>query len=297
MIGQTSLWRESCPLRGRCSECGLEFRWSHVLGEAARVAWLFEARERQFGGAWRRLWRTSWRALWPRKFWTSVDLATPIHRGRLVMFMAVWVLGAHLLGATGNTLAMVNGRRWGNGLLEELWWTMREEPGEFAAMMLQPFREPGVVMGREVAVWWVVCGWLPVMLSTPIVFMVLGETLARAGGGKTGRGVRRVHIVRGLAYAPPLVLAWSIPMAVVMAGAMALRALVPAATGPIGLAETVGIVTALVAAMGAQMWWWSAFATRYLKIRHAAATAVVAVLVGMLATVTLVMGIAMNWGP
>lgn len=300
LIGQTSLWRESCPMRGQCSECGLEFRWSHVLGEAARVAWLFEARERQFGGARRRFVRTSWRALRPRKFWTSVDLATPIHRGRLVVFMSVWVLGAYLLGATGNTLAVVNGRSWGNGLLEELLWTMREEPGEFAAMMLQPFREPGVVMGREVAVWWVVCGWLPVMLSTPIVFMALGETLARAGGGKGGRGargVRRVHILRGLAYAPPVVLAWSAPMAAVVGGAIAVRALFPAATGPIELAEFVGVLTALVAATGAQMWWWSIFATRYLKIRHAAATAVVAVLVGMLASVTLVMGIAMNWGP
>ena len=35
-------WGESCPLGGRCSECGLEFGWRDVLGPDAMPWWWIE---------------------------------------------------------------------------------------------------------------------------------------------------------------------------------------------------------------------------------------------------------------
>ncbi|MCC6909729.1 MAG: hypothetical protein IT430_17470 [Phycisphaerales bacterium] len=46
--GAVQSWREACPLEGRCTECGLEFRWGWVLREQVHE-WLFEHQ-------WRRQW-------------------------------------------------------------------------------------------------------------------------------------------------------------------------------------------------------------------------------------------------
>ena len=31
--GEFEAWRESCPLRGQCPECGFEFAWVDLLGK------------------------------------------------------------------------------------------------------------------------------------------------------------------------------------------------------------------------------------------------------------------------
>lgn len=44
--GAVQSWRDVCPLEGRCTECGLEFRWGWVLREQVHE-WLFEHQYRR----------------------------------------------------------------------------------------------------------------------------------------------------------------------------------------------------------------------------------------------------------
>ena len=78
--GAVGAWRESCPVEGRCSECGLEILWrdvfvpprlvgfvEHAVGRWQWVMWGV----RTFAGVWL-----------PRRFWGRVKLELPLRVGR-----------------------------------------------------------------------------------------------------------------------------------------------------------------------------------------------------------------------
>ena len=54
--GVVTTWADACPLESTCSECGLFFAWSEVIGPLApRPGWCVE-----FAATW---WGVPWRAI------------------------------------------------------------------------------------------------------------------------------------------------------------------------------------------------------------------------------------------
>ncbi len=86
-IGDVESWKESCPVAGVCSECGLGFEWADVLrADRQRLGWLYEHAEHWWDV--RRAWGTVIRALFPWQFWKKVQ---PHHNVR-VRRLAMWLL-------------------------------------------------------------------------------------------------------------------------------------------------------------------------------------------------------------
>lgn len=102
--GLAAAWTSACPLRQRCSECGLDMDVARVMNpQRDRVAWFFEHVPR------RRLrllspWRTWCRAMLPWRFWRERDgvrLDSEFSLKRLLLWLPmlvapVWVLAAVL---------------------------------------------------------------------------------------------------------------------------------------------------------------------------------------------------------
>ena len=99
----------SCPLRGRCSECGLEFRWHDVIYADRLIVHGFVEHARGFWQTWRWAWVTWAWTLWPPVFWRKVRmehaprmkwcliwlalLVVPIHIGQSVLSaISLWVM-------------------------------------------------------------------------------------------------------------------------------------------------------------------------------------------------------------
>jgi hypothetical protein len=96
-------WERSCPLEGRCPECGLDFRWRDIIHPLYTAPkWSFEhARVRLV----RRLVWTAVRCMMPRSFFKGMRLELPIVPRRLISLVAsayalMYVLAATQTGAT-----------------------------------------------------------------------------------------------------------------------------------------------------------------------------------------------------
>lgn len=76
-----------CPLRGTCSECGLNFEWGNLFNiiEAAQRG-IFEHVKRRYAPA---LLRTLYRSAWPNGFWRWIAMEHRIRVLRLVACLAV----------------------------------------------------------------------------------------------------------------------------------------------------------------------------------------------------------------
>ncbi len=103
LTGHTGGWAEVCPLDGRCSECGLDFRWGTVLNPALQsLPWLYEHSPRWWAA---RAWlETTIRAAFPWHFWRRVELHHRVSPSRLWQWWAgAWIL--LLLGAAVSAAA------------------------------------------------------------------------------------------------------------------------------------------------------------------------------------------------
>ena len=91
--GVIETWRESCPLKGTCSECGLEFRWAEVLDPRKQTpGWYVETR-RPFPATWT---RTMFRAAIPPRLWKRVPLGALFNPRRLLLCVACAYSVAHI---------------------------------------------------------------------------------------------------------------------------------------------------------------------------------------------------------
>lgn len=93
-MGKVDSWKECCPLRGRCSECGLEIEWRDLLSPLRVVPrWSFEhastRRVRAFFG-------TVSRAVLPWRLTRSLKLHHPFRLGRLVLLVGCMFLMVYL---------------------------------------------------------------------------------------------------------------------------------------------------------------------------------------------------------
>ena len=110
--GVTAGWETSCPIEGKCTECGLMFDWGTVLGPVtAGLEWCVEfatakARVRAVLKTWRR-------ALRPGRFFGSIQMIFRLAPRRLLLFFACMLVAAHLpVAATQTWLAQ---REWRQG--------------------------------------------------------------------------------------------------------------------------------------------------------------------------------------
>lgn len=94
LSGVVESWRESCPLEGVCSECGLGVEWGRVFAGAEPPAWSCEHAVRF--SVWKLL-KTSWRLMWPPAYWRAITMETPVRAGRL----AWMVVGFAVTGYVG----------------------------------------------------------------------------------------------------------------------------------------------------------------------------------------------------
>jgi hypothetical protein len=85
LIGAVEMWREHCPLDGRCSECGLEFNWRDVLNPRFHAPrWCIE-----YGTAAAapvRMFRTLLMMLRPWRFWSELQMSHEPRWRRLAVF-------------------------------------------------------------------------------------------------------------------------------------------------------------------------------------------------------------------
>jgi len=90
--GVMSLWQESCPLMGKCSECGLDYEWSVVCDPLKyEPKWGVE-----FSPGWKSVPISSFKTFCisfvPWYFWSRLQMSYPIRWKRLVFYFLALLL-------------------------------------------------------------------------------------------------------------------------------------------------------------------------------------------------------------
>ncbi|MCA3004539.1 MAG: hypothetical protein LW650_09400 [Planctomycetaceae bacterium] len=221
LTGQVATWAHACPLAGTCSECGLNFRWSEILGDLNRgPAWLVEHRPRERPSRPRRLWnlyRRCWTTVWqlrrPARFWHSVPMAVPVSLTKLALLALLLVGSLQTIVSLGGlmlTFAVKYGSprygfvptiSWINGAMKP-WLLITPDADPLVAPMrdswfVETFGFATLIhmaTGPALAV-------AAVPLLIPTVLLILSHSRATAK-------VRVTHIVRAAVYGlfPALVL-------------------------------------------------------------------------------------------
>jgi hypothetical protein len=290
--GTFALWRESCPLDGRCAECGLRFEWAEVIGaRAPRPGWCVEYARQWWGMPWRSV-RTFFVALWPWGFWNSLKMTHDVQWGRIAAYLVLLVVPLYLFVCVAHGVAA-----WATWCeYSRIGCTNMPSPASVIAQsVILPYSSssPGAVTvpgrrGRFTVMfpspsqqhrvdWFdleaatMLLPFLGVAVLCPAGFLALPVSRRRAK-------VRYAHIHRVTLYSMTFLLA---PIAglythsvLELAGdfSRVARWLVYAVS-----AATLGFPVLLVA-------WWSCATGRYLKIRHAWGVGLAVVAMASLAT-------------
>jgi hypothetical protein len=255
--GEVARWVEQCPLRGRCTECGLEVEWGPVL-TGGYSGWSFEG---DVPVMVRRLLGTVLRSVWPDALWRrrgGVTMETAISGVRLLVLTGVF----GLLGAVGWGVAAYGvkvryyvefGRLMGSSVLGDGLepWLLDIEVGLLT------------YMGG--------CG-----LAMPAAALLFAGTLRRAK-------VLNRHLWRCTVYSlAPLMLSLTVPLLILKSGA------VDSHWWEGREVASWFVLTPVVMAL-----WWGRTITRYMRVAHGMWTGVlmaaVAHLAGMLVFV-------LGWG-
>lgn len=189
LSGETSRWSDSCPLRGRCPECGLEFEWAAVLTESRRRLDGLVEHSKGVGQFFAWSWRT-WRlTLKPWRFWSVVELHHDVRVPRLLLWLALVLPVMHLINAK-TTLAWY---QFGSVLPSAPGWHL-----------VNPFLHPVVAISGDWAdtpyVFWMIGSWprtawwlLLFAPLWPVALLVMPISLRRAR-------VRWAHVARAAVY-------------------------------------------------------------------------------------------------
>lgn len=108
--GLIATWKAQCPLDGRCSECGLDFRWTEVINAHMSVLPGFiehEPRGRLGSRVFVAAVRTFVWTVLPWRFWSRVKLHHPIRKRRWVVWTLVMLGLLHTTGVVLRTGAVV----------------------------------------------------------------------------------------------------------------------------------------------------------------------------------------------
>lgn len=200
LTGLITSWSSSCPIRGTCTECGLEQWWGDTLNPARRIpAWSFEHAHRRLPLA---LISTALRTLIPGRFWSAMRMEFPFVPARLAALClggclmpyigfaigyAIWEIGLSVVTGYGGPFAWLRNSdsvffvAWPRSLLGSV------TPGE---LIYYQWRHMPLVT------WWI----LLAAILMPLLFLLLPQTL------RTAR-VRPRHRIRIWLYGLPSLLA------------------------------------------------------------------------------------------
>lgn len=172
------LWAESCPTRGVCSECGLEFEWSELLAPVtAPPEWFAERAGSRFPPGPMMSLRTWWHALTPGRFWSAIGLRHRVDLNAMFGFTMISVL---MLYAAAMAWVLFRGVQlgwFGGGRRPPSGW-------QWLALTGWPWR-----MSTSVYFW---LAPLAACIA-PMVFLVLGATLSKSKA-------KLVHVLRAGVY-------------------------------------------------------------------------------------------------
>jgi hypothetical protein len=300
LAGAVAAWRDSCPLTGTCSECGLDLEWARVLREQRVPPWSFEHAMTDRRG---RFFQTVQMTFRPSTLWRGMDLSYRIRWPRLVFLLVTGIAilhglaGAVVVGACAIDPSIqwpLYRRGWTFPVTFDWWDALRT-----ALWPYQPHRRSWGENPVHPAV-------LHVLLTAALMalaFQALPVTLRRAK-------VRQRHIWRVWMYSlipiPVLLSLWGVAIWSVFH----FPALLWPATGqkpgwrhplPLQALEWAqshdGAI--LMLAAGAWLWsWWSMACGHYLKLpRSRAVSAVMLLMAGMAGAllVTFVPDLAQTW--
>lgn len=296
LSGAVASWNRddspSCPLRGTCSECGLDLAWGLLLNtNSATLPWLFEhALERRAAA----LRVTHRRAFRPAAFFREVGIERPVRAGRLVVFALLCMLALHITAGICSAVAayVFMARIRAPGAPFPFPWDLT--PGatlDLVRLTVFPYLPFSASWFVDVVFTRYVFGFVslwPLLTAQP--FLVLGATLSRCH-------VRRVHLLRGLAYSLVFL---PIPGAITIAGTLfsSLGGVwgwrVPGT--PVNYHLTaITLHTGAIALQGAWLarYWWI-FCTRYLRLPHSFGVVVAMLLIGALSALAALLLI--SWG-
>jgi len=225
LSGITATWDAAgaCPLVSVCSECGLDVRWSRVIGaDRDRLLWLVETRQAEPVGWMRRgrWWAyrcatTLERLAVPSTFYRRVTLETAVRPRRLCAWLLSLVIAAQFVGFVAGFVPLIEAALWaatgrlGVGLKSRVVeWPLDEALTQFTRpwlMMHYSGLAPTTVYIRTFIHDSHPGLWAPAVaaLFVPLVMLLLRDSrkLAR---------VRGLHVLRSFIYsmAPLLFLTW-----------------------------------------------------------------------------------------
>jgi hypothetical protein len=262
-----------------CSECGLDFQCSRALSpRLIGPRWSYEHGYLRESVRWR---MSSYVAVLPQKLFRELAVDHRVNAQRLVRFALVWAAAIHL-----STAAVVTGFMFISmgGMAGMAMYRFENGFWVFALKcLLLPYAgELYIQTGPTTSIHvpllpLFLLVYIPTLLM-PAWAMILGTSLRLAR-------VRKVHLLRGLAYALPCA-------AMYLAVCIATMAGMPLARSYLGLtAPPMLLGGVMLLCAGHHLAWWYLFIRRYLRLRHAAAVVilntVMNVLVVMIAIVML----------
>lgn len=196
----------------RCTECGLEFEWPHVLHQAGcRSEFLFEHNWR--ARPIRSLFDTIWRARNPWRFWRSVSIHDRVHPRPLIFML--------LFSPVVMWLLLMPLAAWMSSILQWVWMTVLG--GGISPSAITYFNSNPTMVSHPLEI---LCERLGNLSTSPLssvlsvmvswVAMVVGHLAAMAMVLTLRTSFRRirvrtVHILRVICYsAGPIGLWWAL---------------------------------------------------------------------------------------
>ena len=303
LSGAVAAWERAeppqCPMEGRCSECGLDFRWRDVMDPSyTRQRRLIEHADRRVAIAFA---RTLARLFHPSRLWSVLRMEHAVVWPRLVALATVGVL---LVGAA--MVGILSRCPWAFATASRVWvgpyngfvgWS-----NEFAFNQVIAWPRPVWIPPANAAPWgrpspysaiispqFVVA--LLAMVLSPAAFVLLPATLKRAK-------IRRIHVVRislyGFALAPAVL---ALPDVLATTAGL-LHCLDISVLGRRRCLNGLGQwwnkhlwLPGLFCVAAALAWWWGTAAGRYLRLPHALGIGLAVAAVSLLAATGLIAAI------
>ncbi len=281
LSGLVATWRDSCPLDGRCSECGLNFEWANVLNPRMTTPeWSFEHAQKRLV---RSYLRTLFETFRPWRLFARLRMEHPIHFGRIFALLAVCLLALHI-----GVAAICASRHYGfYGGLQMAGGSAYSTLTDVGLVALWPYSSDRLVwLTRNSSSGPGPLVVAPMLAFTPVAFLLLPGTLRRMR-------VRRAHIARVGHYslaAPCLIwsalaVSWAVHHAVNWHNRMT------TGVGVQWLPSDEAVFRATLAGnllllLWAPFFWWRA-CKQYLKLPHPLIVAIMLSIVSFLTTITL----------
>lgn len=282
VAGSMPLWRVSCPLEGRCPECGLDFHWRDLLNPQLRVpAWSFEHATASYIQHWT---QTSLVSLRPRRLWASIRLESTQRTGRLMVMVLLALLATHLIIVASSlmTIAVCPGLRyllsWNPATVTTVPLLASRSSHHALGVLLWPYgwsQHPPTCVNplQPILLLWAIL--------SPLPYLIILTTL------KSVRVSPR-HLVRGVAYLMPRMLCLMIGFTL-LTGVYIWswsNSYVPLMTAYHYLSFVDWLLVPICGCWIGS--WWTAFTREYLRLPHAGFVAGMLQLIAGLAAVAAV---------